>query len=156
MKESKWGDPQFQKRITVPQSEVAKIIRFGPSLEYKNRDFLYQKYVIEGLTCQEIADLISSSRTTVLKYLKEFEISVRRQGVNSNRKRGLPYGSKVRAKEEAEHKRELENVKKMRELRGKGYSYWKIAEIFNSMKIPTKTKRGKWHAKTIQQILNNN
>jgi len=55
-----------------------------------------------------------------------------------------------------DHKRELENIKKMKELRERGYSYWKIAEIFNSMKIPTKTKRGKWHAKSIHQILNKN
>ncbi|MGB0455000.1 MAG: hypothetical protein ACPGJV_14920 [Bacteriovoracaceae bacterium] len=81
------------------------IIQFGPNLDYKNRDFLYQKYVIEGLTCQEIADLIFSSRTTVLEYLKEFEIPVRGQGSNQKRKRGLAYGSKVKAREEVEHKR---------------------------------------------------
>ncbi|MGB0454999.1 MAG: recombinase family protein [Bacteriovoracaceae bacterium] len=43
----------------------------------------------------------------------------------------------------------------MRELRDKGYSYGKIAEIFNSMKIPTKTKRGKWHSKSVYNILMN-
>jgi hypothetical protein len=47
----------------------------------------------------------------------------------------------------------LENIQKMKDLREKGFSYWKIADVFNSMGIPTKTRKGKWHAKTIQQIL---
>ena len=50
------------------------------------------------------------------------------------------------------HKRELENIKRMRELRDKGFSYEKIASVFNSMKIPTKTRKGKWHRKTVQSI----
>ena len=66
------------------------------------------------------------------------------------RKRGLGYG----AKNEGVHKRELQNIQKMKEFRAKGYSYEKIANIFNTMKIPTKTRRGKWHRKTIHQILN--
>jgi hypothetical protein len=41
----------------------------------------------------------------------------------------------------------------MVELRGKGFSYWKIADILNAMKVPTKTRKGKWHARSVQQIL---
>ena len=41
----------------------------------------------------------------------------------------------------------------MNDLRAQGFSYWKIADIFNSMKIPTQMGKGKWHAKTIHQIL---
>ena len=52
-----------------------------------------------------------------------------------------------------EHKREQENIQKMKKLRGKGYSYWKIAEVFNSMKIPTKSRKGSWDPKSIYNIL---
>ena len=51
------------------------------------------------------------------------------------------------------HKREKANIEKMKELRANGFSYWKIAEVFNSMKIPTKTGKGKWHARTILEVL---
>ena len=51
---------------------------------------------------------------------------------------------------------EQENIKKMRELRDKGFSYHKIADVFNTLKVPTKTKKGKWYGKTIYQMLNRN
>jgi len=134
----------------------AQIVMFSSILSdpsFKNKSFLHQKYVVEGLTCGEIADQIFSARTTILKYLKLHGIPVRETGTNQKRKRGLGYGQKVQCRHIENHQREQENIKKMRELRDKGYSYWKIAEVFNTLKIPTKTRKGKWHAKTIQQIL---
>jgi hypothetical protein len=65
---------------------------------FKDKSFLHQKYVVEGLSCEEIATQIFSARTTVLKYLK------------------------------------------IHEFRDKGLSYWKIADVLNTMKIPTKTR----------------
>lgn len=44
----------------------------------------------------------------------------------------------------------------MRELRDQGFSYWKIADVLNAMKVPTKTRGGKWLARTVQAILLNN
>jgi hypothetical protein len=120
---------------------------------FKSKSFLQQKYVQEGLSCGEIATQIFSARTTVLKYLKLHGIPVRESGCNQKRKRGLAYGKKTESRSVVDHVRELENTKKMWELRDKGFSYWKIAEVFNTLKIPTKTRKGKWHAKTIHQIL---
>lgn len=121
---------------------------------YKNKSFLHQKYVVEGLSCQEIADNIFSARTTILKYLKEFGIEVRDTGSNQRRKRGLAFGSKVQSRTIVEHKKELETLAKIRELRERGLSYWKIADVLNTMKVPTKTRRGRWHAKTVHQLIN--
>ena len=120
---------------------------------FKNKEFLHQKYMVEKLTCEEIAKEIVSARSTVLKYLKLYNIPVREVGSNQTRKRGLAYGIKCVKKNELEHKREIENIFKMRELRDKGFSYHKIAAIFNSMKIPTKIRKGKWHSKCIYNIL---
>lgn len=52
-----------------------------------------------------------------------------------------------------EHQRELKAIEKMRKLREKGFSYWKIAEVLNAMKVPTKTHKGKWHARTVLSVL---
>ena len=120
---------------------------------YKCKSFLHQKYAVEGLTCGEIAKQIFSARTTVLKYLKLHGIPVRDVGVNQKRKRGLSYGDKVQKRSVVEHQRELEYISKMKDLRERGFSYWKIAEILNTMKVPTKTRRGKWHAGTVHNIL---
>jgi hypothetical protein len=121
---------------------------------YKSKSFLYQKYVIEGLSCEEISTQIFSARTTVLKYLKTYGIPVREVGTNQKRVRGLAYGKKIKERNLAESKREMEALKKMRDLRERDFSYWKIAEILNTMKVPTKTRRGKWHARSVHAILN--
>jgi hypothetical protein len=120
---------------------------------YKNKSFLHQKYVVEGLSCEEIATQIFSARTTVLKYLKIHGIPVREIGRNQKKVRGLAYGQKIKERILAEHKREQEIIFKIRELRDKGLSYWKIADVLNTMKVPTKTRRGKWHARTVLSIL---
>lgn len=65
----------------------------------------------------------------------------------------LKLTEKVEKRKLIEHKREAETIRKMRELRDKGFSYRKIAEVLNTMKVPTKTGRGKWHGKTVYQIL---
>ncbi len=120
---------------------------------YKNKTFLHQKYVVEGLSCEEIASQIFSARTTVLKYLKIHGICIREVGTNQKRVRGVAYGQKIKQRTLAEHKREQEVIFKMRELKDKGYSYWKIADVLNTMGVPTKTRRGKWHARTVLSIL---
>ena len=122
--------------------------------KHLDKELLYQKYVVERLSCEEISKQLSTARTTVLKYLKLHEIPVRRVGTNTNRKRGLAYGAKCLKRVEVQHKQEQENIVKMRGLRAKGFSYQKIADVFNSMEIPTKTRKGKWHAKTIHQVIN--
>lgn len=121
---------------------------------YKDKFFLHQKYVVEGLSCDEISKQIFSARTTILKYLKIHGIPVREVGSNQKRARGLAYGRKIKERSLAEHKREQKAILKMRELRDKGFSYWKIADVLNAMKIPTKTLRGRWHARTVLSILN--
>lgn len=126
------------------------IIKLKSIFPHKSKSFLYQKYVEEKMSCQSIADEVGCSRSTILKYLKFFGIKSIAPGQNRKRKRGLAYG----VKNEGVHKRELQIIQRMKEFRAKGYSYEKIAKIFNTMKIPTKTRRGKWHRKTIHQILN--
>jgi DNA-binding transcriptional MerR regulator len=43
--------------------------------------------------------------------------------------------------------------KKVRALREKGLNYQAIADIFNLWKIATRTGDGKWHAKTIRELI---
>ena len=137
-----------------PSFYLVDIVSFIHTPLYKNKEFLHQKYIVEGLTCKEIASLTFSVRSTVLKYLKHFEIEVRPVGSNQNRKRGLAYGSKSQAKRIVDHKAEKEMIKRVQSLRDQGYSYQKIADILNTMKVPTKTRKGNWSRKQVWSILN--
>ncbi|WP_417335341.1 recombinase family protein [Halobacteriovorax marinus] len=88
-----------------------------------------------------------------MKYLKLHGIQIREVGFNIRRKRGLAYGEKMVLRQKEEHKREQQYLTKMKSLREKGFSYWKIADILNTMKVPTKRRKGKWHSKTVYSIL---
>lgn len=77
---------------------------------YKSKSFLHQKDVVEGLSCEEISTQIFSARTTVLKYLKIYGIPVREVGANQKRVRGLAFGKKIKERNFAERKREMESI----------------------------------------------
>ena len=103
-----------------------------------------------------MAVLVPCSVSTVLKYLRVHGIPVRASGDNVRRKRSLRYGVRVEGRQQVVHKAEMATIQNMAHLRLQGFSYWKIADILNSMRVPTKTRRGKWHARSVQQILDLN
>jgi len=41
----------------------------------------------------------------------------------------------------------------MKLLKAAGNSYWKIADVLNGNKVPTKKEKGGWSAKTVHQII---
>lgn len=43
---------------------------------YKNKNFLHQKYVVEGLSSRKIAAIIGSSKTAVISNIKKFGLPV--------------------------------------------------------------------------------
>jgi len=65
----------------------------------------------------------------------------------------LGYGKRVVNGRVTVNQREVEIIANMQDLRVKGYSYWKIAEILNSMGVPTKSRRAKWQAATVMKII---
>ena len=147
------GSPIYPIPNYFPPANILMISCISEEPLYKNKFFLQQKYVEERLSCEEIASQIFSARTTILKYLKAHGIPIRDVGSNVRRVRGLAYGKKIKIRNFAEHQRESDAISKMKELREKGFSYWKIADVLNTMKVPTKTRKGRWHARTIQAIL---
>jgi hypothetical protein len=137
--------------------ELTEFLDYSAAPAYLNRDFLYQKYVVEKLSTSEIAALISSCQSTVGKYLKEYGIIARKgQGHQKRAGFGLAYGKIIVGREELPHQKQQQNIKKMWTLRTRGYSYWKIAEVFNTMCIPTQTGRGRWHARSVKAIMDAN
>ena len=65
----------------------------------------------------------------------------------------MGFGEAWKKRQLIANKKEQELIEKMKKLRAEGLSFWKIADVFNAWGIPTKTKRGRWHARTVQKIL---
>jgi hypothetical protein len=148
-----WGEAVASQLINFPPLQVTKSIQVSKPKLYRDRDFLHQKYVVERLSIKEISAEIFSSRTAVSSGLKRFGIPIRENDIAHKNRSQLRYGEAWRKRQVVAYRREQENIEKMRQLRSQGFSYWKIADVFNSMKIPTKTGRGRWHARAIQNIL---
>jgi len=107
--------------------------------------------IAERYSISEIATLIGCSRAAVRNGLIQFGIKI--SCVLKKNKSQLRFGEKYVKGQVIEHKGETAIILKIRNLRDQGTSCWKIAELLNSWNIPTKSKYGKWHARTIQQIL---
>ena len=133
---------------------MSNIIQLPVKNEWRNKELLYQKYIVERRSLNELAVEFGVSRQTISKQTKEFGIPVRNSGANVERKRGLAYGEKIENRKKVVHKREQEVIRQIKELREQGFSYHKIADVLNTLKIPTKMKRGKWHSKSVYQIIN--
>jgi hypothetical protein len=151
---SKWGANSISNETPFPPLETVKTIHvFEPAL-YLSREFLHQKYCEERLSTSQIAALCFSSRSTILKYMEKHGIARRKSGASLRRPGyGLAYGRRVVGRFEMENKREMRVIEKMHRMRKQGLSYAKIAIKLNAERIPTKTRRGRWGAKTVHQIL---
>ena len=142
------------KQTFLPPIQLTKIIEVSEPEVYKNKIFLHQKYVVERLSVREISTLIFSSRSVVAKYLKLHEIPLRPNEIENKNKSQLRYGEAWKKRLVTVNRKEAENIEKMQKLRDQGFSYWKIADIFNSLGIKTKTGAGKWHARSVQKVVN--
>ena len=121
--------------------------------KFRDKSFLLQKYVEEGLSISEIASICFSTRCAVRNGLTKHGITIKSQKELGKNKSQLRFGEAYRKRQVVDHKRELEAIEKMKQLREQGFSYWKIADVLNTMKIPTKTRRGQWHARSVQKVL---
>lgn len=118
-----------------------------------DESFLRNKYVTENLSAKDIAKLANYSKASIFKYLDEFKITKRESG-KCIKKATCSYGMKYKLGHEVAHKRERHMISYIRKLSSQGLSNEKIAKVLTEDKYPTKTRVGKWHRKTVWEILN--
>ena len=117
---------------------------------HRSEPFLRQKYLVEGLSPAEIGDLCFSSKRTILNWLDEFKIPLRREDVPV--RRGLRFGEKRVRGRILDHEGQIKTIRLMMDLRARGYSYPQIVDVLNSMRIKAK-HGGKWHLKTVYEVI---
>ncbi len=150
----KWGGTRPYPSRSYCQFTLALSFEYNRFPAWKEKEILHQKYVIEGLSCKEIADQFGTARSTILKYLKLNSIEIRGTGTNQKRKRGVAFGKKVVSGKVVNNENEALIIEKVKRLRDQELSYRKIAEVLNIMEYSTKTRKGVWSGKSVWQILN--
>lgn len=115
---------------------------------------IYHLATQQKLTSSEIAKDFGVARSTVSKHLKKLGIPTYGMGQNKKRVRGVSYGGKVLITGQTiKLSTEQKTLSAIRIWRSQDKTFREIADLLNVQGIPTKTGRGKWHGKTIQQIL---
>lgn len=139
--------------ILFPPHQLVDTLKLPEKKNAPSKSFLHQKYVIEGLSSREIAAQVFSSRATVTKYLNRYGIPLKK--ITRRETGKMAYGYRQHGGKSVVFKKEAEIVEQIKSHRESGYSYQKIADILNDMKVPTKTKgkRGFWYSKVVRQIL---
>jgi len=122
---------------------------------FKNKSFLQQKYISEGLSASQIAREISSARSTVSAHLTEFEIG-RDENMRHGSKGQLGFGERMVKGRIIPHKGEKAIISEMAAMRADGASYGKIAGWLNQQGIRTKNRVKGWDRPTVYKILKRN
>lgn len=135
--------------IFCPPTEILVITHIKHVSLLRIKSFLHKKYVEEGLTINQIADVTMPSRSTVIKYLRAANIPIREE---DQRIGGSTYGERRVNGRFVPNQKELELMKKIKSLKEQGLGKQQIANLLQGLNLPTK-RGGKWSRKVVHTIL---
>lgn len=149
------GSPsQSQANRVSSMTYVTDSVEFLARPAFKDKVFLHQKYVVEGLSTGEIADLCFSSRSTISKHLRLHAIPIRDLAERLLLNKGQLALGERRLKGRIQQKAsESEIIQTILKLRTEGYSYRQIASWLDAKGLETKNRRARWQSATVLKIV---
>lgn len=132
-----------------PPEQIQVITHIKHVSLLKIKSFLQQKYLEERLTINQIATITMSSRSTVIKYLRAAEITIRAE---EHRVGGSTYGERKVNGRFVSNQKELEMMEKIKVLRDQGLEVQQIADLLQGLNLPTK-RGGKWSRTVVHSII---
>ena len=119
---------------------------------YKKEIVLRDLYLKNDLTASQIAKKFCSTPRSVKYYLHKYGIRKNKNPARS--KQNLALGKRLQNGKLVDHKQELRTIKTISDLYLKQQlSTRKIAEILNTLKVPTKRQGKNWDHSTIISVL---
>ncbi len=113
---------------------------------------LQQKFIVEGLSSAHVAKELGCSKTTVKKYLRQYNL--RKNTPNGKSKYNLALGEKMVKGRVVPHQKELRVQCMIIDMhKNEGLSANAIARVLNTMKVPTKRQGKKWDHSVVIDIL---
>lgn len=127
---------EFEIKIIFKKTSTTEVFLYvvvSYKLYCKNNDLNYQRSLYDkGYSVRAISKKLNVSRSVITKHLRE-------SGVDEFVERTNKYNKSI--------------LKLVDKLRRKEYSYQEIARRLNLWRIPTRSKTGMWHAKTVREFL---
>lgn len=127
---------------------------FDHSPLWRDKQFLTQKYVVEGRSITQIAAENFSSRAAVWAALVEFGIKRKGQGKPGLRPSQLPYGYRRSDGLMVPHLGEQRIISLVKKLTLEGMSYRRVCEFLSSAGVPTKRHGQRWQPEMIRRMIN--
>jgi IS30 family transposase len=143
----------IKTNFSLPR-EISMISTVQDEPLYRNKVFLQQKYLSEGLSARQIAREIFSARSTVSASLIEFGIEP--AGRFRGFKGQLGFGERLVKGRIVPHKGEKAVIDQMASMREAGASYGRIASWLNQNNVRTKNRVKGWDRPTVFKILKKN
>jgi IS30 family transposase len=131
------------------------IIEFIHTPPYKDKVFLHEKYVQEGLSLAQISSQICSSKEAVRKGLVRAGIQLRESHQPHGRSAQVRYGERRVKDKPQPHMAEKRVIKTIMDMRAQGMSLRQIAQFLSQIGVPTKCRGKSWHPEMIKRILVN-
>jgi Recombinase len=136
------------------QGEISDFIEFRYIPLYRDRSFLHQKYMVEGLSIDQISKLIFSSKEAVRRGLLKVGIPLREPHKPHRNPSQPRYGQrKVRGRPVVKHAGEERVINAILDMRAQGLSLRQIASFLSKIGVPTKRKSNAWHPEMVARIL---
>ena len=130
--------------------DIIELIYIPP---YKDKFFLHQKYVKEGLSIKQISELIFSSKDAVRNGLLRFGIPIREAHQPHGRPSRPKFGKQIRKGVETAHLAEQRVVRAVLNMRAQGLSLRQIARFLTEIGVPTKCRGKSWHPEMVRRVI---
>lgn len=147
------GAPVYSSVLTVHPLEILDSISYVHTALYRNKAFLHQKYVVEGLSLAQISELNCSSKDAVRKGLRDFGIPIRETLRPHGRPSQSKYGQKIQKGKLTIHHTEQRVINAIMEMKAQGAGLRQIARTLTQLGIPTKCRGKAWHPEMIRRVL---
>jgi len=151
--EGNGGPSASLSKLDFPPLEVTEFIPLFHTSPHFDGVFLHQKYVVEGLSAAQIATEIFSSRSTILKALKENKIELREAHQHHGNPAETRYGKRKWGSRQIDHAAEQKVIEAVIEMKKASMGLRQIARTLTSMGIQTKCQGKRWHPEMVRRII---
>ena len=136
------GAPVYSSVLIVHPLEILDSISYVHTALYRNKAFLHQKYVVEGLSLAQTSETrICSSKDAVRKGLRDFGIPIRKRAGRTGDRPNPSTARRSRKRKLTIHHTEQRVINAIMEMKAQGAGLRQIARNFHRTRHPNQVQR---------------